>query len=342
LETSSITPGSAPESGQASHIVIETARTEREAIELSIVVPCLDEAETLGACIDGARAFLARAGVAGEVIVADNGSRDASRTIAAAHGARVVEVPVRGYGSTLLGGCAAARGEFVIMGDAGVVDQFASLDAFVDALRGGADMVLGSPARRGIGLRGVRRRALVALASRTASTEFASEMVVNALLRGMRVTEVATTSRRRGVRLPRLRLSYSSLRLLLYPGVAFVAGGLALMLAQLVPSWQVVPLALYANALPFGGAFVVLRTQCITFAMLAEIFDAGAGRRPFATCKWGLLLGACIVALGVLWTAVACFGWEPIAIPAVTALAAGTQIALASSFAYASFRRQAA
>jgi hypothetical protein len=89
-----------------------------ESCELTIVMPCLNEAETLAVCIDKARGFLARAGVSGEVIVADNGSTDGSQAIAREHGARVVDIPTRGYGSALRGGIAAAHGRFVIMATA--------------------------------------------------------------------------------------------------------------------------------------------------------------------------------------------------------------------------------
>ncbi|HEX9259484.1 MAG TPA: glycosyltransferase family 2 protein, partial [Acidimicrobiales bacterium] len=88
------------------------------ALELSIVMPCLDEAETVAICVAKARQYLERSGVAGEVIVADNGSTDGSRDLARQAGARVVDVPARGYGSALIGGIAAARGEFIVMGDA--------------------------------------------------------------------------------------------------------------------------------------------------------------------------------------------------------------------------------
>jgi len=112
--------------------------------ELSIVMPCLNEARTLSICIGKARAFLARSGIAGEIIVADNGSTDGSREVAQALGARVVPVAVRGYGNALRGGIEAAVGTFVIMGDSDDSYDFGALDAFVEQLRTGWDLVLGN------------------------------------------------------------------------------------------------------------------------------------------------------------------------------------------------------
>ena len=115
-----------------------------EALELTILMPCLNEAETLATCIRKARAFLERSGIAGEVLIADNGSTDGSQAIAVAEGARVVHVPVRGYGAALLDGIDAARGRFTIMGDADDSYDFAALDPFIAPLRAGADLVMGN------------------------------------------------------------------------------------------------------------------------------------------------------------------------------------------------------
>lgn len=121
-----------------------------DALELSILMPCLNEAETLAACIRKARGFLASSNVRGEVIVADNGSTDGSREIAAREGARVVAVETRGYGAAIQGGVAAARGRFVIMGDADDSYDFSALQPFLEELRAGADLVMGNRFRGGI------------------------------------------------------------------------------------------------------------------------------------------------------------------------------------------------
>src|SRR5207247_1964177 len=119
--------------------------------ELTILMPCLNEAATVGSCIAKARGFLERAGIAGEVLVADNGSDDGSRALAEAAGARVVEVAEGGYGAALAGGIAAARGRYVIMGDADDSYDFARLEGFVARLREGYPLVMGNRFHGGIG-----------------------------------------------------------------------------------------------------------------------------------------------------------------------------------------------
>ena len=121
-----------------------------EACELTILMPCLNEAATLVSCISKARAFLVRSGCAGEVVIADNGSTDGSQAIAAANGARVVHVAERGYGSALISGIRAAHGEYVIMGDSDDSYDFSRLDAFVEQLRSGYQLVMGNRYRGGI------------------------------------------------------------------------------------------------------------------------------------------------------------------------------------------------
>ena len=113
------------------------------ALELTILMPCLNEAETLAACIEKAKGFLARTGVAGEVLIADNGSTDGSQEIARRLEARVVQVAERGYGAALLGGIAAARGRYVVMGDADDSYDFGAICPFVEKLREGCDLVMG-------------------------------------------------------------------------------------------------------------------------------------------------------------------------------------------------------
>src|SRR5438046_2284148 len=112
-------------------------------VEVSIVMPCLNEADTVASCIDKAQRALSRAGISGEVILADNGSTDGSREIARRQGARVVEVSARGYGNALMGGIAAAHGRFVIMGDADESYDFSEVPKFVEKLRQGYDLVQG-------------------------------------------------------------------------------------------------------------------------------------------------------------------------------------------------------
>jgi glycosyltransferase involved in cell wall biosynthesis len=195
--------------------------------ELTILMPCLNEAETLAICIAKAIAYLERSGVRGEVLIADNGSTDGSQAIAAAAGARVVAIPDKGYGSALLGGIRAAHGRYVIMGDSDDSYDFGDLDRFVEKLRDGYDLVMGNRFKGGImpgampplhrylgnpvltavgriffrspcgdfhcGLRGVDRAAILGLDLQAPGMEFASEMVVKATVHGLKITEVPTT-----------------------------------------------------------------------------------------------------------------------------------------------------
>jgi hypothetical protein len=193
-------------------------------VELSVVMPCLNEARTVGTCVEKARAAMAELGVAGEVVVADNGSTDGSPELARARGARVVRAERRGYGATLQVGIAAARGRFVIMGDSDDSYDFTLLGPFLDRLGAGDDLVMGNRFRGGImpgampwhhryignpvltgilnlffrspigdahcGLRGFRKEAYQGLNLTSPGMEFASEMVVKACLQGLRVSEV--------------------------------------------------------------------------------------------------------------------------------------------------------
>jgi glycosyltransferase involved in cell wall biosynthesis len=198
-----------------------------QALELTIVMPCLNEAETLGTCIGKAKSFLETSGISGEVLIADNGSTDGSRQIAASLGARVVAVASRGYGAALLGGIEAARGRYIVMGDADDSYDFTRLMPFVERLRNGADVVMGNRFAGGIapgampflhkylgnpvlsflgrlffkipvgdfhcGLRAFRADAIRALGLRSTGMEFASEMVVRSSLARLAIVEVPTT-----------------------------------------------------------------------------------------------------------------------------------------------------
>ena len=132
------------------------------ALELTILMPCLDEAETIGGCVRAASDYLKRANIQGEVLVADNGSTDGSQRIAESLGARVVAVPARGYGAALLGGIAAARGKYIVMGDADGSYDLGHLDPFVAKLRAGYDLVMGNR----MGRRSTGRHAVPAPLSR--------------------------------------------------------------------------------------------------------------------------------------------------------------------------------
>ncbi|HEV7396307.1 MAG TPA: glycosyltransferase family 2 protein, partial [Pyrinomonadaceae bacterium] len=121
-----------------------------DPVEFSVVMPCLNEAETLATCIEKAQLSLRQLNVRAEIVVADNGSTDSSQEIANSLGARVVEISAKGYGSALMGGIAAAKGNYVIMGDADDSYDFATLDPFIEKLREGYDLVMGNRFRGGI------------------------------------------------------------------------------------------------------------------------------------------------------------------------------------------------
>jgi hypothetical protein len=260
----------------------------RNEIELSIVMPCLNEAETLGVCIRKALQFLTESGVRGEVLIADNGSTDGSQTIAAAEGARIVPVERRGYGATLLGGIAAAHGRFVIMGDSDDSYDFGHLMPFLEMLRAGADLVMGNRFRGGIapgampalhrylgtpvlsflgrlffttnvgdfncGLRGFVRARILALDLGTTGMEFASEMVVRSALAGYRIEEVPTTLKKDGrSRPPHLRTwsdGWTHLRFLLMysPRWLFFYPGLLMLVGGVGGAALLLPGAVYIGS----------------------------------------------------------------------------------------------
>jgi glycosyltransferase involved in cell wall biosynthesis len=245
-------------------------RDDAEPLELSVVMPCLNEARTLGTCIQKAQATMERLGIQGEVIVADNGSTDGSQSIAEGLGARVLPIRERGYGSALRGGIAAARGKFVIMGDSDESYDFTQLGDFVTKLREGYDLVMGNRFHGGIrpgampflhrflgnpvlsglgqlffrcpvsdfqcGLRGFRKDAIDKLDLHTTGMEFSTEMVVKATLFKLRIAEIPTTlvpdGRGRAPHLRTWRDGWRYLRfLLLYsPRWLFLYPGIALFL----------------------------------------------------------------------------------------------------------------
>jgi hypothetical protein len=207
--------------------------TDDPEIELSVVLPCLNEAETLAVCVQKAVKCLADLGVQGEVIVSDNGSTDGSQRIAVENGARVINAPIRGYGGALMAGIEGARGKYVIMADSDDSYDLANLGPFLERLREGHDVVMGNRFRGGIapgampplhkylgnpvlswlgrrlfklrgigdfhcGIRGFSRERILALGLCMPGMEFASELVVRASLAGYSMVEVPTTLRKDG------------------------------------------------------------------------------------------------------------------------------------------------
>jgi glycosyltransferase involved in cell wall biosynthesis len=238
--------------------------------ELSVVMPCLNEAATVAKCVERAVRFLEENDIAGEVIVGDNGSTDGSTELAARAGARVVHVPVRGYGAAVFHAAIAAQGRYIIMGDADESYDFSAMAPFLEKLREGYDLVMGNRFRGGIapgampwknryignpvltaigrlffgspardfhcGMRGFSAEAFRRMDLRTTGMEFASEMVIRASLLGMRVAEVPTILRPDGrSRPPHLRPFHDGWRhlrfmLLFSPRWLFLIPGILLML----------------------------------------------------------------------------------------------------------------
>ena len=243
-------------------------------MELTILMPCLNEAETIAICIKKALNFLKTSGVDGEVLISDNGSTDDSVKIAESMGARVVHAPIKGYGGALITGCKEALGKYVIMGDADDSYDFEHLMPFVEKLREGSDLVMGNRFEGGIedgampwshryignpvlsfigrlffkskirdfhcGLRGYNRDSILKLELHTTGMEYASEMVVKSELARYKVSEVPTTLKQDGrTGAPHLRSFRDGWRHLKFlcmysPRWLFLYPGIALLLIGLL------------------------------------------------------------------------------------------------------------
>lgn len=282
---------------------ISPLESDRVAVELTILMPCLNEAETIEVCIRKAQKYLEDSGISGEILIADNGSTDGSIEIAQSLGARVADVPSRGYGAALLGGIDAADGKYVIMGDADDSYDFSSLQPFIDRLRGDVDIVMGNRFKGGIapgampflhrylgnpvlswlgrlffdipvgdfhcGLRGFSRDRIRALNLRTTGMEFASEMVVRASLSDYRIEEVPTKLARDGrSRPPHLRTWRDGWRhlsfLLMYsPRWLFLYPGFALIGLGILAG-----VFLFPGGLKIGGVGFDIHTFIVTSLLL--------------------------------------------------------------------------
>ena len=370
--------------------------------ELSVVMPCLNEAETVGTCVQKAWGSIQGLSVMGEVIVADNGSTDGSQEIAETLGARVIPVSERGYGAALMGGIAAARGRYIILGDSDDSYDFTDLAPFLEKLREGYDLVIGNRFRGGIkagamprlhryfgtpvltglgrlffrspvgdvncGLRGVRAAVVSQLDLRSTGMEFASEMVVKASLRGLRIVEVPTTlspsgrtrpphlrSWRDGWRHLRFMLLYSPRWLFLYPGAALMLLGLTASVLLLTGPKRIGHVGFDIQSLLVTAVMIVVGYQSVIFSFLTRIFAISEGLLPpderldrtfrYVNLELGLLVGAVLFIAGLVGITYAFFRWslqsfgplQPtrsfrIVIPSVTSLALGSQTVLSSFF----------
>lgn len=373
-----------------------------ESVELTILMPCLNEAETLETCIRKAHTYLAESGVIGEVLIADNGSTDGSQEIARSCGARVVDVDEKGYGAALIGGTKAARGTYVIMGDADDSYDFLHLQPFVDKLREGYDLVmgnrfaggiedgampplhkyLGNPVLSGIGrlfynssigdfhcgLRGYNRASILQLDLRTTGMEYASEMVVQAELHHLRITEVPTTLKKDGrSRPPHLRswhdgwrhlkflLMHSPNWLFFYPGTFLLIVGLIGMIPLLFGDIEIGPITFGVHSLMYFAAFVVVGFTAISYGYLTRVYSKTTGYIPAThmpailesfSLERGLLAGVFMTLAGIVISIVAFATWGSsgfddlvpehtmrLVIPAVTLVITGVQLSFTSFFA---------
>jgi glycosyltransferase involved in cell wall biosynthesis len=295
-------------------------------LELTVVMPCLNEAETLAVCVDKAMAALREHGIAGEVVVADNGSTDGSQAIALAHGARVVPVPVRGYGAALDAGVRAANGRYVLMADADDSYEFGHIPRFLAELRQGNQLVMGNRFRGGIGpgampplhkylgnpvlsflgrtlfrapigdfhcgIRAFSKEGYEQLGLRTTGMEYASEMVVKSALLGQRIAEVPTTLKKDGrSRPPHLRTwrdGWRHLRFLLMysPRWLFLFPGLTLMALGLGLMLWLVPAERPLGHVNLGVDTLAYATAAVLLGFQLVFF--GVAAKVFATTE-GLL-----------------------------------------------------
>lgn len=354
VESSKFTGGP----GAASAASLASAAYAGEGPEVTFVLPCLDEVKTLPACLRAIDRCVRAHDLRAEVVVADNGSTDGSREAAAALGARVVEVKTRGYGSALAAGFGAARGTYVVMGDADDSYDFEESIRLIEKLRDGCDLVMGArfPARGGridkgampwkhryignpaltgigrllfrspvadfhCGLRGLTKAATACLGLRTTGMEFASEMVVKATLRGMRIGEVPVTLRRDGRgRPPHLRswrdgwrhltfmLCLSPRWTLVLPGAFLLFAGVLLMAMVGAGPLSIRGVRLDVHTLVASSLMVLIGYQVLLGAAAVrlhvldrEIGPPGAGvRAAFAwlTPGWGLLVAGGFAIMG--------------------------------------------
>lgn len=334
---------------------------------VSIVMPCLNEAETLAFCVTKAQNFLRTNRIAGEIVVADNGSTDGSPRIAKKLGARVVHVKEKGYGSALRGGFESAEGKYIIMGDADDSYDFSDLKKFVEALDEGYDLVMGNRFKGGImpgampflhrylgnpvlswiarlffrsdvgdfhcGLRGFRKDILPILNLHTTGMEFASEMIVKATMKKLKIKEVPIILYPdRRTRPPHLRtwsdgwrhlrflLLYSPRWLFFYPGIFLSLVGLIGSLLLVGGPLQFAGVTLDINTLMYAAFLIILGVQSILFSLFTYVFGVNADLLPkeagtekllgYLGVERGIIVGSGMMALGFTSSVVALVYWS--------------------------------
>jgi glycosyltransferase involved in cell wall biosynthesis len=291
---------------------INSMETTLEPLELTILMPCLNEAETIETCVKKAMGYIQSRGIRGEVVVADNGSTDGSQALAESCGARIVAIPTRGYGAALSGGIQAARGSYVIMGDADDSYDFTALDPFMEQLRAGYELVMGNRFMGGIepnampplhrylgnpvltaigrvlfrspsgdfhcGLRGFKRISILSLGLTSPGMEFASEMVVKATLGKLRLAEVPTTlspdGRSRPPHLRSWRDGWRHLRFLLLfsPGWLFFYPGFLLLFLGAIVMALILPGQRAAGGITFDVNTLVFAAASVVCGFQDVVF----------------------------------------------------------------------
>lgn len=340
---------------------------EINEVELSVVMPCLNESETLALCINKAKTFFKDSGVNGEVVIADNGSTDGSIEIAESLGARVVNIAEKGYGNALKGGIIAAKGKYVIMGDSDDSYDFLNLMPFVEKLREGYDLVMGNRFKGGIkkgampflhrylgnpvlsfigrlffnikigdfhcGLRGFTKEAFLNLKLRTTGMELASEIVVNASLLKMKITEVPTIlspdGRKRkphlrtwndGWRHLRFLLVYSPRWLFLYPGMLLILIGFFISAYLVFNQINVNNTHFDVNTLLYSSTIFFIGFQFISFFVFAKVYAVTNELLPYSknfdkaftffNLERGLFVGSVILLIGIILSFYAISNWS--------------------------------
>ena len=376
-----------------------------DSVELSIVIPCLNEAETLARCLDSARLGIERSDVRGEIIVADNGSTDGSQAIAEKAGARLVPVKENGYGSALLGGINAASGKWILMGDADDSYDFSEAPRYVKKFQEGYELVMGCrlpvgggrilpgampwknrwignpvlsfigqlffkcPARDfHCGLRGFTRAAVEKMDLQTTGMEFASEMVIKATLKRLKIAEVPATLRKDGRSRPphlkpwrdgwrhlRFMLLFSPRWLFLVPGLLLSFLGIAVSVALSYKTFHVGTVVFDVGTLAVSCMMVIIGLQLVAFAFYTKVFAIAEGLLPddpklarvfkIFTLEKGILLGLAILLFGLFLLVSALWIWRQAGygnlspednlrrlIPAATLVAVSVQIIFSSFF----------
>jgi glycosyltransferase involved in cell wall biosynthesis len=376
-----------------------------DSFDLSILMPCLNEAETIAQCIEKAKIGIQRSSVRVEIVVADNGSTDGSQAIAEKLGARVVPVKEKGYGSALRGGVNAAAGKWIIMGDADASYDFSDINGFVKKFQEGYDLVMGCrlpsgggtimpgampwknrwignpvlssigqlffkcPARDfHCGLRGFTKAAFEKMDLQTTGMEFASEMVIKATLKRLKIAEVPITLHKDGRSRPphlkpwrdgwrhlRFMLLYSPRWLFLMPGLLLSALGVAVSVALSFGNLHLGAVEFNVGTLAVACMTLIVGFQLVAFAFYTKVFAIAEGLLPddprltrifkFLTLEKGIVAGLIVLLAGLVLLVRALWIWRQAGygllspesnlrqlIPAITFVVVGVQAVFSSFF----------